>query len=100
MQKLYAELKDKGFEIVAVNKQQPNDTLEKINSYITDNKFSFKVVLGGAGENYTLGKAYGVSGYPTNFLVGPDGKILWSGIGYSEARFKDLLDALEKIGLK
>jgi len=96
LQKLLEELKDKGFEIVAVTRQQPNDTVEKINSYISDNKFGFKVVLGGTGDNYTLGKAYGVSGYPTNFLVGPDGKILWNGIGYSEARFKELREAVEK----
>ena len=89
-------MKDKGFEIVAVNRQYPNDTLEKISSYITDNKFSFKVVLGGVGENYTLGKAYGVSGYPTNFLVGPDGKILWNGIGYTPERFQGLREAVEK----
>jgi hypothetical protein len=55
------------------------------------------VVLGGEGEKYTLGKAYGVQAYPTNYLVAPDGKIAWRSVGYDEA---GLLAALEQLGVK
>jgi hypothetical protein len=53
--------------------------------------------MGGQGEKYTLGKAYGVQAYPTNYLVGPDGKVLWRGVGFDEG---SLRSALEKAGLK
>jgi len=69
------------------------DTEEKVSKYIADNKFNFKVVLGGEGEKYTLGKAYGVQAYPTNYLVGPDGKILWRSVGFDEAGLRAALTA-------
>lgn len=69
------------------------DTEAEVSKYIADNKFSFKVVLGGEGEKYTLGKAYGVDRYPTNYLVGPDGKILWRSVGFDEAGLRAALTA-------
>lgn len=64
---------------------------------MTDNNWSFKIVMGGRGDQYTVGKAYGVQAYPTNYLVGADGKILWRGVGFDE---NGLRAALEKAGLK
>jgi peroxiredoxin len=91
---LYQELRAKGFEIVAVNAGDPE---ERIVKYVDENKFTFRIVMGGEGEKYTLGKAYGVQAYPTNYIVDADGKIVWRGVGFNE---KALREALEKIGLK
>ena len=52
---------------------------------------------GGEGENYQVGKAYGVQAYPTNYLVGPDGKVLWRGVGFDEDALRA---ALAKAGVK
>jgi hypothetical protein len=38
-----------------------------------------------------------VQAYPTNYLVGPDGKVLWRGVGFNE---KALRDALAAQGIK
>jgi hypothetical protein len=73
-----------------------NDTDQAVQKFLTDSKYSFKAVLGGRGPEYTIGKAYGVSGYPTNFLVGPDGKVLWVGVGYSPKLFEELQAAVKK----
>jgi len=89
-------LKDKGLELIAVN-YQAGDTMEKITSYISDNKFNFRIVLGGARDNYTLGKAYGVQAYPTNYLLDGEGKIVWRSVGFDEA---GLRAALAKMGVK
>jgi len=78
---------------VAVN---ANDSEAKVQQYINENKWSFKIVMGGQGEQYTLGKAYGVQAYPTNYLVGPDGKVLWRGVGFDET---GLRAALAKAGV-
>ena len=53
--------------------------------------------MGGKGADYALGKAYGVKAYPTNYLVDPDGKIVWRGVGFDEPALRA---ALAKIGLK
>ena len=55
--------------------------------------FTFPIAMGGQGENYTLGKTYGVEAYPTNYLVGADGKILWRGVGFNEAAVRQALAA-------
>jgi hypothetical protein len=54
--------------------------------------------MGGSGEQYTLGKAYGVRAYPTNYLVdAATGKILWRGVGFNE---EALRAALAKAGVQ
>ena len=74
-----------------------NDTEDVIQKYIQQGGFTFKIVMGGQGDNYTVGKAYGVMAYPTNYLVGPDGKVLWRGVGFDEPALRA---ALEKAGVK
>jgi peroxiredoxin len=95
LQKIYDELKEKGLELVAVN---TGDSEEVITKYAKENNFTFKIVMGGSGKEYTLGKAYGVQAYPTNYLVDANtGNILWRSVGFDEASMRA---ALEKAGLK
>lgn len=65
--------------------------------YQKEGGFTFPIVMGGRGKDYTLGKAYGVQAYPTNYLLGPDGKIVWRSVGFDEA---GLRAALAGMGLK
>ena len=65
--------------------------------YVEENKFTFKVLLGGHGRNDSVSTAYAVSAHPTNYLVGPDGKILWRSVGFNEAEFRA---ALARAGIK
>lgn len=69
-----------------------NDPEARINKYIAENGWSFNITSGQGGK-YAVGSAYGVQAYPTNYLVGPDGKILWRGLGFNEA---DLKAAIKK----
>lgn len=73
------------------------DTEEQVQKYLKEGGFTFRVVMGGRGKDYTLGKAYGVQAYPTNYLVGPDGKIVWRSVGFDEA---GLRAALAGMGLR
>jgi hypothetical protein len=73
---------------VAVN---ANDSESIIQKYVQEGKFTFPIVMGGSGPNYTLGKAYGVQAYPTNYLIGPDGKILWRSLGFDEAGLRQAI---------
>jgi thiol-disulfide isomerase/thioredoxin len=95
LQKVYDDLKEKELEIVAVN---ANDSAADITQYVNDNKLTFKIVMGGSGEQYTLGKTYGVLGYPTSYLVdAATGKIVWRGLIFTE---EALREALANMGLK
>ena len=76
------------------------DEASTINKYVADNKFTFQVGMAPkkeAGGTYDVAEKYGVMAYPTNYLVGTDGKILWRAVGFDE---EGLRKALEKAGIK
>ena len=39
-------------------------------------------------EGDSVSRAFGVSAYPTNYVIGPDGRVQWRGIGYDEAALR------------
>lgn len=90
LQKLYARLKSKGLGLVAVDQGDDNKT---ILSYMKKAGLTFPAVKGVSGTF----SAYGVQAFPTNYLVGADGKILYRSVGFDEAGLKA---ALAKAGLK
>ena len=83
--------------MIAVNGM---DDAATINKYIEDKKFTFQVGMAPkkeSGATYDVAQKYGVMAYPTNYLVGTDGKILWRSVGFDE---EGLRKALEKAGIK
>lgn len=62
---------EKGDEavILAVDVQESADTVSK---YLTSNDISLKALL---DEDGSVAQAYGVSGYPTTFVINPDGSV-------------------------
>lgn len=73
------------------------DSAETINKYVAENKFGFKIVMGGRGPEYAIGKTYGVMAYPTNYLLDANGKVVWRGVGFNESALRA---AIDKLGLK
>jgi hypothetical protein len=90
---MYKKLKSQGLEILAVN---PGDEKEVIEKYYKSGGFTFPTIMNGKNDNDVI-KNYRVVGYPTNYLIGPDGKVLKAFLGYQEDALKQ---ALEKLGLK
>ncbi|MBN2560381.1 MAG: tetratricopeptide repeat protein [Phycisphaerae bacterium] len=68
MQKQYGP---KGVVLVALSPEPAS----KVAPYVKKNKISYLV----GGDAKATTEAYGVRGYPTMFVVDPDGKIAWSG---------------------
>lgn len=96
LQKMYAALKDKGLEIVAINGlDKENEALRAVK----EDKLTFRIVMGGHGEeDYAVGKAYGVIGYPTSYVIdAATGKIVWRAVGFDPDGLKG---ALTKLGVK
>lgn len=86
MVKLYEEYKDKGINFVSINVDglgKKNEVLE----FIEKQKILFDVILSSPQET---SKKLFMKSYPTNWLVGADGKLIRSFNGMSDEQFKDI----------
>ncbi len=92
MQKVYDELKDEGFVIVAVNLQEDRKLVKK---FLDQYGLTFPVLLDKQGR---VGAMYGARSIPTTYLIDRDGYIIGRAIGAREwdapeiqSVFKDIL---------
>ncbi len=90
LNKMYLDLKSKGFSIVAVNVQ---DEKPEIAKFWKKSKFSIPAGLDGGA----IAQKYQVSATPTNYVVGSDGRILASFLGFDE---QGIRTAVEHAGIK
>ncbi len=87
---MYADLKAKGLNLVAINN---GDKTDVINKYVAEGGFTFPIVMGQRGENSVFSQ-YGVQAYPTNYLLDGEGNVVYRSVGFDEAGLKKALDQL------
>jgi hypothetical protein len=90
---MYKQLKPKGFNLVAVNAGDPAATIKK---YLKENKFTFPTVMSGFDKG-SLSDMYKVQAYPSNYVISPAGKVVFSCVGFDE---KGIRKALASLGVK
>ena len=78
LQKLHEKFKDKPVAVFGVNCRERDQRADPM-AYIREKKFTYEQLLKGDAT----AQAYRVNGIPSLFLIGPDGKILWSGSGFN-----------------
>ena len=83
---MFEAFRERGLLVLAVN---AGDSEEEIREVFEKNKFSFTPVRQKEDE---VSGAYGVRAYPTNYVVGPDGKVLARCVGFDEAKLRSALD--------
>jgi hypothetical protein len=87
---MFGELKGRGFDVLTVNSGDPAGTIQKL---WRDSRFALRSVMGGDH----VSDLYKVTGIPTNYLVGSDGKILATFLGYDP---EGIRAKLRKLGIK
>lgn len=76
--------------ILAIDVEEPYDTVK---NYLTSNGFDLKVLLDNDGS---VSRSYGVSGYPTTFIINKDGSVYTYIPGKTDkATLLQILDQLE-----
>lgn len=91
IERVHREFKDRGLAVIAINIQEDR---EKVAAWVAESKISFTVLLDPSGA---VTGEYGVTGTPTVFLLGRDGKLVGKAIGdrgWTTDRGRALLQAL------
>jgi thioredoxin-like negative regulator of GroEL len=79
--------------MISVNQ---GDSPKVIDEYVKQGKFDFPIAMNAKGGP-DVAQLYRVQAYPTNYLIGPDGKVLARFVGFHEGAMKD---ELKKLGFK
>lgn len=84
LKKLHEKYKDSGLHIIGLDKIDSQKILEY---FIGRHGIEYPVLL----SNWQVDEAYCISGYPTTYLIGRDGKVLFSHVGgYNHATLERL----------
>lgn len=75
---LYGKYKDQGFEVVAINVDDP---IEDGQDFLLDTPLDYLIA---ADTDNTVLEQYGVIGMPTSFLIDPDGQVRLVHMGFKE----------------
>ena len=102
MKEMYAMYKDRGLEIIGIANEiaggpKPMETqLKNWHKAINDDGITWKHILYDPAIS-DLVKAYDIGGYPTKFLIGPDGEFLMRLLGNSPQNHELLKKKLEEL---
>ena len=81
LQALYEEYKDQGFEIIAVEGKR--DT-ERAMKFIEQKGLTYTLLENAEGDEEVVGNIFKVRAYPSSFLIGRDGKVMFFHLGFEE----------------
>ena len=90
LNKMLAELKSKGFDIITVNSGDDSKTVQK---FWKEQRLTMRAAYKGDA----IAEKYHVQAIPTNYVIGNDGKILANFEGFDEDGIRK---ALAKAGVK
>jgi thiol-disulfide isomerase/thioredoxin len=90
VQRIHEKFKGQPVVVIGVNTSEgPGKDPAK---YMKEHDFTYGLLLNGE----TLGDKYNISGIPAFFLIGPDGKLLWTEVGYNPAGEKEVVKIVEE----
>jgi peroxiredoxin len=101
LEKVYRAVKDQGVVVLGVCVW---DTKQAYDAWIPENRADYTFTFGfdPAGDDHAAGIAskYGVTGIPATFLIGKDGKIADSCVGYGGSADHRIEEGLRSLGIK
>jgi hypothetical protein len=69
------------------------DSAEVIRAWWKDGGFKLRAMQQHEGD---VSAAFGVQAYPTNYVIGPDGKVIWRGVGFEPAMILGAIATTQK----
>ena len=95
LNEMYNKYSDQGFEVVGINPFDNNEKdLKRLPNFLSKNTIDYAIMFVDREES----KKFKVYAYPTFYLIDRKGKILHSGVGFSE-KMTNSIDSLIQINL-
>jgi len=91
---LYNKYKSKGLLVVGMNGFEAAPAVEK---FAKDRKVSYPLLVPGTTPETKIAKLYGVTAFPTNYILDGDGKVVARFVMFQE---EAAMKALAKLGIK
>jgi peroxiredoxin len=91
LEPIWQSYKDKGLTIVAV--ERTRDT-ERAKKFIADNKLTYHFLENGEGGAEVIRKVFGVTTFPTSFLIDREGRVMYVHVGFEAGDEKHLEDQI------
>lgn len=79
LQPLFEKYRDQGFNIVAVEAYRDTKRAQKL---IEEKGLTYTFLENGEGDAEVVDTVFGVRGYPTSFVIGQDGRIMYAHLGF------------------
>jgi thiol-disulfide isomerase/thioredoxin len=91
LERLRARLGSRAFEVVAVN---VGESPERVQRFTRETPLSFPILLDRERET---ARSWQVRGYPTSYVVGPDGRIRYYFVGDLDWASDEIVRVIEKV---
>lgn len=88
LQSLWSEAQQKWGDKVAFVCVNIGDDKPVIEDWWSEQKFTLRAVQ---QDGDAVSRAFGVQFYPTNYVIGPDGKVLYAMVGFQEPALRKAL---------
>ncbi|TAH39555.1 MAG: TlpA family protein disulfide reductase [Planctomycetota bacterium] len=92
LQSLWSEVQQKWGDKVVFLCVNIGDDKKVIEEWWSQEKFTLRAVQ---QEGDAVSRAFGVQAYPTNYILGPDGKVLWRAVGFDEDNLEVMRKTIE-----
>lgn len=96
LQSTYEKLAPKGLGVLALN---PIDNKATAETFVKGLKYSIPTAIEMQTPEAQTKYLGPDRGFPTNYLIGPDGKVLYAATGYSKETFKQIREKLKELGI-
>ena len=94
LQPLYETYKDQGFNVVVVDGKADTERAVK---FIEKHGLTYTALENGEADAEVVNSIFGVSGYPTSFLIDRDGRVMYSHLGFEAGDEEHLAEEIESL---
>jgi len=94
LETLHKKYKDQGLSVIAIEARRDRKGAVE---FISENNLSYIFLENGENEDEVVNKQFGVSGFPTSYLVDADGKIMFAHLGFEEGDEEKIEEEIRRL---